>query len=191
MVLTFFKILSAPDPCVNSPGMDVAFLLDRTKSLTIADFMLAKGFLGELVSALDISPEATHAAVILFAKEGKVLNTFREEKYYNREALVELIEKIPDKRFMPTRTDRALLAANDLFTEEGGDRGKAPNVVILFTDGKTNPRSQPFSEIVPILKVSVYIYFAHFISKPCFNAIHASWRLYCLTRKIRYSFSAM
>ena len=191
MVLTFFKILSAPDPCVNSPGMDVAFLMDRTKSLTIADFMLAKGFLVELVSALDIGPEATHAAVTLFANEVKVLNWFKDVEYYNREALVERIEKIRDRLFMPTRTDRALLAANDLFTVEGGDREKAPNVLIIFTDGKTNPKSQPFSEIVPLLKVSVYIYFAHFILKPCFNTIHASWRLYCLTRKIRYSFSAM
>ena len=191
MAFTFFKILSAPDPCVNSPGMDVAFLLDRTRSLTIADFMLAKGFLGQLVSALDISPEATHAAIILFAKKAKVLNTFAEEKYYNREALVEAIEKIPDRRFMPTRIDNALLAANDLFTLEGGDREKAPNVVILFTDGMTNRRSRSFPEIVPLLEVRVFIYFAHFILKPCFNTIHASWRLYCLTRKIRYSFSVM
>lgn len=163
--------------------MDVAFLLDRTRSLTIADFMLAKGFLGQLVSALDISPEATHAAVILFAEKVKVLNTFAEEKYYNIEALIKAIEKIPDRRLKPTRIDNALLAANDLFTVEGGDREKAPNVVILFTDGKTNPRSRSFSEIVPLLEVSVYFYFAHFILKPCFNTIHASWRLFLPYKK--------
>ena len=136
--------------------MDVAFLIDRSRSLSVADYMLAKGFLGQLVSALDISSEAIHAAIILFAKNAQVLNTFADEEYYNREALGQRIKKISNKRFMPTRTDKALLAANNtLFVPEGGDRKDIPNVLILITDGRTHPDSQPFAEIVPSLKVSL------------------------------------
>jgi len=135
--------------------LDVAFLLDRTRSLTIADFMLAKGFFAKLLGALNISRDATHVGIILFAKYGNVISTFAEETFYSKEALYRFIENIPDKRFMPTRIDRALIAANNsLFTPAGGDREKFPNVLILLTDGRTHRDSTPFAKIVPSLKVS-------------------------------------
>ena len=117
--------------------------------------MLAKGFFAELVGALNISRDATHVGIILFARKGKVISTFADEKFYNKEALYQFIENIPDKRSMPTRIDRALIAANkSLFTPEGGDREKFPNVLIALTDGRSHPDSTPFAEIVPSLKVS-------------------------------------
>jgi len=146
-------LICPPNPCENSKGLDVAFLVDRTRSLTIADFMLAKGFFAELVGALNISRDATHVGIILFARKGKVISTFADEEFYNKEALYRFIENIPDKRFMPTRIDRALIAAsNSLFTPVGGDREKFPNVLILLTDGRTHRDSTPFAEIVPSLK---------------------------------------
>ena len=55
---------------------------------------------------------------------------------------------------MRTFIDKALkLAAQRFFTEREGDRPKFPNVLILFTDGRTNENSKPFSEIIPLLKV--------------------------------------
>ena len=152
-----FSNLTAPNPCENSPGMDVAFLLDRTKSLSIPDFMMAKGFLGQLVTALNISREGTHVGLILFANKGKVYIKFDNEKYYNKDDLYEFVQDLPHDRFMPTRIDRALLAANNtLFVPEGGDREGFPNVLIILTDGRTHPNSQPFVEIVPSLEVSLF-----------------------------------
>ena len=55
---------------------------------------------------------------------------------------------------MRTFIDKALkLAAQRFFTEREGDRPKFPNVLILFTDGRTNENSKPFSEIIPLLNV--------------------------------------
>ena len=156
MIIISFSNLTAPSPCENSQGMDVAFLLDRTRSLSIVDFMMAKGFLGQLVTALNISREGTHVGLILFANKGKVFITFDNEKYYNKDDLYEFVQDLPHNRFMPTRIDRALLEANNtLFVPEGGDREKFPNVLIILTDGRTHPSSQSFDEIVPSLKVSL------------------------------------
>jgi len=136
--------------------MDVAFLIDRTPSLSVGDLELEKGFVAELVGALNVSPDATHVGIIMFDKEGEVIADFKDESLYSKEALYELIERIPNFRRKPTRTDIALMTANNwLFTPEGGDRPKFPNALIILTDGKTNPVSKPSFEIIPLLKVSL------------------------------------
>ena len=113
-----------------------------------------KGFLFQISDSMDISPNTTHEAVITFASVSTVLNTFADSEYHSNEAMHMLIEKIDNNLGQPTRTDRSLVAANEkLFTEEGGDRPDFPNVLVLFTDGKTNPASQPYDEIIPFLEV--------------------------------------
>lgn len=58
-----------------------------------------------------------------------------------------------------TRTDLALTLANtELFSEQGGDRVDKSNVLVVITDGKTNPQlSQPYSEVLQPLKASIVI----------------------------------
>ena len=75
--------------------MDVAFVVDKTRSIGVVNFVLLNGFLLQLVGAMHISPDTTHAGVITFNRK----------------------------------------------------------VLILFTDGRTNENSKPFSEIIPLLNV--------------------------------------
>ena len=148
----------APDPCENSKGMDVAFIVDKTKSLGVANFLLLKGFLLELAAAMNIGPNATHTAIMTFSKKPKVLSYFANAKYYSNEAVHRLISEISVFLGGGTFTDKALMAAADkLFVERAGDRLKYPNVLILLTDGRTNSKSRPFSEIIPVLKVILNI----------------------------------
>lgn len=134
--------------------MDVALVIDKTKSLGVPNFLLLKGFLLELVDALHIGTDATHTGIITFNKKPKVLSTFANGKLYSNEAVHDFLEKISVVLGDRTFTDKALRAAEkQLFTEEGGDRPDFPNVLIVFTDGRTNPASKPFSEIIPPLKV--------------------------------------
>ena len=117
--------------------------------------MLLKGFLAQIVGGLNIGRDATHLGMMLFDSRPNVISTFSNEALFTKDAVYHFVEKIPTKRFSPTRTDKALLAANNqLFTPEGGDREKFPNVLIVLTDGKTHPTSKPFAEITPLLKVS-------------------------------------
>ena len=147
---------AAPSPCEKSPGFDVAFVLDRTRSVGRANFKLLKGFIVQIVNALDIGPNATHTAFILFAKNAKILNTFNDSAYHSNEAVQHLIDDTSNWLGRRTFIDRALEAANrTLFTEQGGDRPTFPNVLILLTDGKTNPNSEPYGEIVGNLTVCI------------------------------------
>ena len=135
----------------------MAILLDRTRSLSIGDYILAKGFFAELVGGLDIGPDATRLGLIRFDKNSKVDFTFADEAYHNQGAVIHFIENLNNWRGRRTFIDRALLAANDsLFTPAGGDREEFPNALILLTDGRTNPRSRPFGDIVPSLRVSPF-----------------------------------
>lgn len=111
----------------------------------------------EIVNALDVGPNATHTGIILFAKRPTVLNTFKDIDYHSNEALYRLISNTSDSLGDRTFIDRAPNAANEkLFTEGCGDRPSFPNVLVLMTDGKTNENSTNFSEILPLLKVSMF-----------------------------------
>ena len=132
----------------------MAFLVDKTDSVGEDNFKLVKGFLMGVSNALTISPDATHTAFILFAKKAEVLNTFADSEYYSNQNVHHLIENIPVKLGSRTFIDLALKAAADkLYTDEGGDRPDFPNLLILITDGRTNPNSEPFSNIIPSLQV--------------------------------------
>ena len=149
-------ILVAPDPCEKSKGMDVAFLVDKTKSLGVSNFLLLKGFLLQLIEAMHIGPDATHTAIITFNQKAKVLSTFADKQFYSNDAVHQLIDNLPITFGQRTFIDKALITAyKKLFSEEGGDRPEYPNVLILLTDGRTHPDSKPLSEITPLLKVSV------------------------------------
>ena len=137
-------------------SVDLALIADKTKSVGEDNFKVMKGFLVEITNSLDISPGTTHEAVITYANVSQVLNTLGDSKYHSNKDMHMLIASIDNKLSSPTRTDRALEAANDyLFTKEGGDRPNFPNSLIVFTDGKTNPASKPYNQIIPLLKVRI------------------------------------
>jgi len=55
-----------------------------------------------------------------------------------------------------TRTDLALeMAANQIFSPSGGDRGDAGNVLVALTDGKTSSSSKKYKDVLSPLQVSV------------------------------------
>ncbi|CAH3020804.1 unnamed protein product, partial [Porites evermanni] len=148
-----YTLAFSPSPCEQSAGLDVAFLVDRTRSLGRENYQRLKGFLIQIIDAINIGPNATHVGIILFSKYSKVLNTFSDSRYYKKSEVHYLIEDLSDKLKGRTFIDRALKAANNtLFTKEGGDRPKFPNALVLFTDGKTNKESKPYGEIIPSLK---------------------------------------
>ena len=131
--------------------MDVAFVVDKTRSIGVMNFMLLKGFLLQLIGAMHISPDATHAGVITYHRKPTILSTLADKGRYSNKAFYNHVLGISVDLGRRTFTDKALkIAAEKFFTEKEGDR---PNVLILFTDGRTNADSKPFSEIIPLLKV--------------------------------------
>ena len=129
-------------------------MVDRTESVGYANFELIRGFLLQLVDALTISPENTHIGMILFGENPEVLFSFGDSEYHSGDKVHEMIEDMPANLSSKTFIDRALITTNNLFTEEGGgDRPGFPKMMILLTDGKTNPDSKPFKDVVLELQV--------------------------------------
>ena len=145
-------------------------MVDRTDSVGKGNFTLVKGFLIEVSNALIIGPDATHTAIILFDKYPEVLNSFADSEYYCSENVQHLIESIPPKLGRRTYIDRALKAAAVLYTVQGGDRSDVPNLLILLTDGRTNPASESISSIMPSLKVTLEVP----TTSPCYELYSSS-----------------
>ena len=101
-----------------------------------------------------VSADTNRIALMTFDKKPHVINTFNSETSYNKKELLDLVDGISENRGSPTRTDLALIAADEqFFTAEEGDRPDNPNVLVLFTDGKTYKSSDPYEGIIPSLKV--------------------------------------
>ena len=137
--------------------MDLALVADKTQSIGEDNFQLLRGFLLQVSDAMDIAPDATHEAVITFAKTANILNRLDDSQYYSNQAMDMLIQGIDSNLTSPTRTDRALEAVVKLFAVGEGSRSAFQNVMVLFTDGKTNRNSKPFGPIVSDLEVRVDI----------------------------------
>ena len=114
--------------------MDVAFVVDKTRSIGVVNFMLLKGFLLQLVGAMHISPDTTHAGVITFSRKATLVRTLADNTKYSNEAFHGHILGISVTLGMRTFIDKGLkLAAQKFFTEREGDRPKFPNVLSFLS----------------------------------------------------------
>ena len=88
-----------------------------------------------LVDKFNPGPDEDHFGLITFSRKANTTFTFADSEYYDKGALK---QEIASRLVTPgrgTRTDLALRAADELFTEAGGDRADKPNIMIVLTDG--------------------------------------------------------
>ena len=138
-------------------GLDLALLADATQSLGRPNFRRLMDFVGKVIEMANVSPQRTRVGVITFHEDATVHDTFLDDRSGDMDKLVEMIEDLKSSSSLGDKTfiDRALISAEkNLFSAKGGDREGVPNVLVLFTDGKTNKRSKPYEEIIPRLRVS-------------------------------------
>lgn len=127
------------DDCREPCSLDVAVLIDVSKSMDKTERGKLKNFFNSIVEELRVSPDGTHMAIITFGSDANLIFTFSDNKYHNAVALKEKAGE--EISFEPakegTRTDLAEeLAVKEVFTPEGGDRDNFRNVMIILTDGK-------------------------------------------------------
>lgn len=112
-----------------SSVVDIAFVVDSSGSIGRSNWERMKRFLKALVSKLDVSPSATHLAVISYSTNPKVelrFNGFQDTDEVNRK----FDDMLWQRGF--TYTDKALqLADRDLFQTSNGMRSNVPKVVSL------------------------------------------------------------
>ena len=109
--------------------MDIAFVVDSSGSIGRSNWERVKRFLKALVSKLDVSPSATHLAVISYSTNPKV-----ELRFNGLQDNDEVNRKLDDMIWQRglTYTDKALQLANrDLFQVSNGMRSRVPKVISL------------------------------------------------------------
>lgn len=110
--------------------MDIAFVVDSSGSIGRRNWEIVKRFLKALVSKLDVSPAATHLAVISFSTNPKV-----ELRFNSVQNTDEVNRKLDDMLWQRgfTYTDKALLLADRvLFQISNGMRSSVPKVKRLY-----------------------------------------------------------
>ena len=138
--------------------MDVGIIMDRSGSVGYADFRKSKNFVRILVHRFQISSHGTRVGIIAYQSSSHLAVKFSDVHAQSPSAMSAIIDKI-SYTGGGTRTDVALGMANSkLFSPAGGDRGDKPNVLVVITDGKTNPGSQAYSTVLKPLIVSMLFY---------------------------------
>ncbi|KAL9951951.1 hypothetical protein ACROYT_G044709 [Oculina patagonica] len=126
------------DECSKCKIMDIGILADVSKSMTTIQRSQLTTLVDRLVHKLSVSSPGNHYGVVTFGNEAEVFSTFGDAFYHNEQNLKTMMREKFD--FVPccwgTRTDLAMnLAVTQLFTDAGGDRPDAKNVLLVFTDG--------------------------------------------------------
>ncbi|XP_073256120.1 coadhesin-like [Porites lutea] len=119
--------------------MDIAILVDTSKSMTETQRGTLTTSIDRLIDKYPVSAKGNHYAFVTFDRYAKIRNKFNNRGRYNKTILNDLIKtkvRISKGLKWGTRSDIALyLAAKELFAIEGGDRADAKNILLVFTDG--------------------------------------------------------
>lgn len=128
--------------------MDVGIVVDSSSSVRRDNFEKVKQFLVNLVSKLHVSHSNTHVGVIHYNHRPLLDWDFKADVAQNPEKLKAGILAL---RYRPggTRTDRAMdLAGKAIFKVAHGERLNVPHIMLVVTDGKTNPGSKAYQDVV-------------------------------------------
>ncbi|XP_046355297.2 uncharacterized protein LOC124134497 [Haliotis rufescens] len=116
--------------------LDVLIIEDVSTSVMKHDYIKMKEFVMQVVSGLDISPKGTNVAFMSVGQTAKV--GFHLNAYQNESTLLAALAAQRGTGGRTVLGDAILLAVSDIFEPAHGDRAEAPNVVLIFTDGKAN-----------------------------------------------------
>ena len=119
--------------------LDIAFILDSSGSIMQDEFLEARRFVKAIAKTLSISRRNTHAGLMIYSNEARIMGKFNEIQTH--EELASGLDDLPHLRGK-TRIDLALkLASAELFTRNSGMRSSTSvsKVAMVITDGRQSP----------------------------------------------------
>ena len=139
--------------------VDIAFAIDASGSVGSWGYYQEKIFVRNTIARFGISRSGTHAAVIVYSTSANVAISLTQYTSYSR--FYYAVQRIPYTRGT-TRIDLALkVAAEQVFSEDGGVRSNVPKILVLMTDGvQTRTRdSLPLDKaVLPLKSQGVQVY---------------------------------
>ena len=148
-----FSLAAVTKPNCN-PSLDIAVVIDETRSISSSNLVIVLNAAREMSELFFRSVEDIRFSIISFAKEAAIRVRFSDPQ--DMESLKRKFEEMKsDTRTKPTRLDKALEKVNEAFSDPG-NRVDSPDVMIIFTDGKTHGHETQLQRENANLMVSTY-----------------------------------
>ena len=142
------------------PPLDICLVIDQTQSVGVKNYKTMLKAVINFVGFFNVGIKDTRIAIVSFASDAKKRIGFSDSAYQSLEKLTEyLTSMFNDALGRPTRTDRALEKAIQVLKD--GDANHQ-GVLMVLTDGKTNPKSRDLGEVMKELSVSAMFFYLFF-----------------------------
>ncbi|KAK0683760.1 VITRN protein, partial [Pygoscelis papua] len=134
--------------------VDLSFLMDGSWSIGKRRFQLQKQFLSNMAQALGISSTGPLMGIVQYGNDPST--EFNLKTYTNSKDLRNAIEKIPQKGGL-SNVGKALSFVNkNFFSDANGNRGGAPNVVVVMVDGWPTDRVEEASRLARESGINIF-----------------------------------
>ncbi|NXS73264.1 VITRN protein, partial [Pandion haliaetus] len=134
--------------------VDLSFLMDGSWSIGKRRFQLQKQFLGNVAQALGIGSAGPLMGIVQYGDDPST--EFILKTYANSKDLRNAIEKIPQKGGL-SNVGKALSFVNkNFFSDANGNRGGAPNVVVVIVDGWPTDRVEEASRLARESGINIF-----------------------------------
>ncbi|NXB45871.1 VITRN protein, partial [Leucopsar rothschildi] len=134
--------------------VDLSFLMDGSWSIGKRRFQLQKRFLGNVAQALGIGSAGPLMGIVQYGDDPST--EFNLKTYVNSKDLRNAIEKIQQKGGL-SNVGKALSFVNkNFFLDANGNRGGAPNVVVVMVDGWPTDRVEEASRLARESGINIF-----------------------------------
>ncbi|NWR56102.1 VITRN protein, partial [Bucorvus abyssinicus] len=134
--------------------VDLSFLMDGSWSIGKRRFQLQKQFLSNIAQALGVGSAGPLMGIVQYGNDPST--EFNLKSYANSKDLRNAIEKIPQKGGL-SNVGKALAFVNkNFFLDANGNRGGAPNVVVVMVDGWPTDRVEEASRLARESGINVF-----------------------------------
>ncbi|NWH20928.1 VITRN protein, partial [Grus americana] len=134
--------------------VDLSFLMDGSWSIGKRRFQLQKQFLSNVAQALGIGSAGPLMGIVQYGDDPST--EFNLKTYANSKDLRNAIEKIPQKGGL-SNVGKALSFVNkNFFLDANGNRGGAPNVVVVMVDGWPTDRVEEASRLARESGINIF-----------------------------------
>lgn len=121
--------------------VDIAFVLDASKSLGLDNYEKMKGFVKRLLDGTDIDNGDVRVGIVSYSTKANV--EFMLNSYNTKADVFDAVNSMSWK-YGSTNTADGLRAMREeiFYSEDNGDRHGVPKICILITDGVSNINSR-------------------------------------------------
>ncbi|KAM6355881.1 vitrin [Podargus strigoides] len=134
--------------------IDLSFLMDGSWSIGKRRFQLQKQFLSNMAQALGIGSAGPLMGIVQYGDDPST--EFNLKTYASSKDLRNAIEKIPQKGGL-SNVGKALSFVNkNFFLDVNGNRGGAPNVVVVMVDGWPTDRVEEASRLARESGINIF-----------------------------------